>query len=331
MTFPSISIERSGKPGMETGIDPETTVLNAPAEIDWEPHRALYDDIQFAVPTPLEQAWTYGDAIDHLSGNRILRGIVEIDRLPAATLQGARRTLVPGFSMVRLTRGPVIADPAFAPAVCHAVTDALKLRKGTLLFMMPDIPERDTPPVLAGSRKRPMTTGYATAWLDVSPEPEALMENMRSNWRGALRKALADPPVLRFSSRAADIDEFTKVYLEDRRVHRYSGPSAALVKALSEAFGKDVRLYRAMEHGETVASSLFLRHGRSATYYLSWTTERGRELNAAHFILWEAVRSLRDDGVHWLDLGGLDARAPGLARFKLGLGARCETYSGTWL
>jgi hypothetical protein len=316
---------------MATGIDPETTVLNAPTEIDWAPHRALYDDIQFAVPTPLEQAWAYGDAVEHVSGNRILRGIVEIDGVSGATLQAARRTLVPWLSMVRLTRGPVVVDPALAPAACHAVCNALRLRTGTLFFMMPDLPESETAPILAGSRKRPMTTGYATAWLDLAPEPEASMANMRGNWRNALRKALAAPPVLRFSSRPADIDGFTKVYLEDRKIHRYSGPSARLVRCLSEAFGRDVRLYRAMEHGETVASSLFLRHGRSATYYLSWTTERGRALNAAHFILWEAIRTLLDDGVHWLDLGGLDARAPGLARFKMGLGARCETFSGTWL
>ncbi len=331
MTFPSISIERSDKTGMATGIDPETTVLKAPAEIDWDPHRALYDDIQFAVPAPLEQAWSYGDAIERVSGNRVLRGIVDIHGLPAATLQAARRRLFPGLSMVRLTRGPVIADPTLAPAACRAVTSALQPRNGVLLFMMPNLPEGVTASVLAGSRKRPMTTGYATAWLDMTPELDSLMANMRGNWRGALRKALRDPPVLRFASRSADMDGFIETYLEDRRILRYSGPSARLVKTLSETFGRDARLYRAMEHGETVASSLFLRHGTSATYYLSWTTDRGREISAAHFILWEAIRSLRDDGVQWLDLGGLDARAPGLAGFKLGLGARSETYSGTWL
>ncbi|MEK9644544.1 MAG: GNAT family N-acetyltransferase [Alphaproteobacteria bacterium] len=154
-----------------------------------------------------------------------------------------------------------------------------------------------------------MKTGYMTAWLDLAPELQALMANMRGNWRNALRKALADPPVLRFSSRHADIDDFTKVYLENRKIHRHSTPSARLVKCLSEAFGRDVRLFRAMEHRETVASSLFPRHGRSAIYYLSWTTERGRALNAVHFILWEAIRTLRGDGFHWLNLDGNNARA----------------------
>ncbi|MEK9644543.1 MAG: hypothetical protein VW547_03270 [Alphaproteobacteria bacterium] len=130
---------------MATGIDPETTVLNAPTEIDWAPHRALYDDIQFAVPTPLERAWAYGDAVERVSGNGILRGIVEIDGVPSTAPQAARRTLAPWLSMVRLTLGPVVA-----PATCHAVCNALRLRTGTLLFMMPDLPESETAPFFRG-------------------------------------------------------------------------------------------------------------------------------------------------------------------------------------
>ncbi len=75
---------------------------------------------------------------------------------------------------------------------------------------------------------------------------------------------------------------------------------------------------------------MFLRYGNSATYYLSWTTSLGRERNAAHLLLWQGLLQLRETGVKWLDLGGMDARAPGLARFKLGLGADAVTYSGTW-
>ena len=89
-------------------------------------------------------------------------------------------------------------------------------------------------------------------------------------------------------------------------------------------------LIRALDHGDAIAASLFLRHGTSATYYLSWTTELGREKNAAHLILWNGVTRLRQAGIRWLDLGGMDARAPGLARFKLGLGANAVTCSGTW-
>lgn len=39
-------------------------------------------------------------------------------------------------------------------------------------------------------------------------------------------------------------------------------------------------------------------------------------------MLWQAALVLRGQGVQRLDLGAVDATNPGLARFKLGTGAR---------
>ena len=45
-----------------------------------------------------------------------------------------------------------------------------------------------------------------------------------------------------------------------------------------------------------------------------------------------AAEELRKTGVQKIDLGTLDTvNAPGLARFKLGSGARAEPLGGTWL
>ena len=117
------------------------------------------------------------------------------------------------------------------------------------------------------------------------------------------------------------IETFIAGYLEDRRSQKYSGPSGILVRRIAETFKKDTFLLQALDHGDVIAATLFLRHGSSATYYLSWTTSLGRERNAAHLLLWQGLLQLRETGVKWLDLGGMDARAPGLARFKPGLGA----------
>jgi lipid II:glycine glycyltransferase (peptidoglycan interpeptide bridge formation enzyme) len=102
------------------------------------------------------------------------------------------------------------------------------------------------------------------------------------------------------------------------------------VRTITDTFKKDTFLLQALDHGDVIAASLFLRHGARATHYLSWTTNHGRERNAAHLLLWQGALSLREAAVKWLDLGGMDARGPGIARFKLGLGADAVTYSGTW-
>jgi len=55
---------------------------------------------------------------------------------------------------------------------------------------------------------------------------------------------------------------------------------------------------------------------------VGWTGDAGRDLRATHRLLWQAVERLKADGVSWFDLGGISDAAPGVARFKSGLGGR---------
>lgn len=302
--------------------------LNSTIAIDWTPDRAVYVGAQNARPAPLEQSWQYGDAIADASANEIWRGAIDVDGEPVATVQTAERRMPGGLNLVRLTRGPVVARPELFDDVADAIRADYPRWSRNLLFWMPDV--ADAGPAMRRLGKRPMTTGYTTAWLDLRPEPDSLRANLRGNWRNALNRAEAGPPKLELDRGGGDIDSFIAEYLKDRRAQKYSGPSGPLVRAIAGAFAKDVYLLRATDHGDVIAASLFLRHGRSATYFLSWTTEHGRQRNAAHLLMWDGIARLKKAGVFWLDLGGMDARAPGIARFKLGVGAAPVTASGTW-
>jgi hypothetical protein len=302
--------------------------LNSRIEIDWSPKRAAYERIQAACPAPLEQAWAYGDSIAAVSTNEIRRAIVMFEGSPVATLQTAERWLPAGFKLIRLTRGPVTAHPELLPDIARALRAEYPRLTRNLLFWMPDaIGGADA---MRPIGKRMMTTGYTTAWLDLQPPPDILRANLRGNWRNALAQAEADAPKITDDRRQREIENFIAGYLKDRRTQKYSGPAGILVRRIAETFRKDTVLLQALDHGDVIAATLFLRHGASATYYLSWTTSLGRERNAANLLLWQGLIRLRDAGVKWLDLGGMDARAPGIARFKLGLGADAVTYSGTW-
>ena len=99
----------------------------------------------------------------------------------------------------------------------------------------------------------------------------------------------------------------------------------------STAGGTAVRL-TAHAGRDRVAGILLFAHGRTATYALAWTGAEGRRLRAHNLLLWRAVLELRERGLGWLDLGGVNAAAaPGVARFKLGLGGRLHTLAGTFI
>ena len=81
-----------------------------------------------------------------------------------------------------------------------------------------------------------------------------------------------------------------------------------------------------------VVAMLFLCHGPVATYHIGWSGPKGRAMGAHNLILASAMEWLADRGHLWLDLGVLDTQAnPGLARFKIGAGARVRPMGGTWL
>ncbi|MCP4821132.1 MAG: GNAT family N-acetyltransferase, partial [Shimia sp.] len=94
----------------------------------------------------------------------------------------------------------------------------------------------------------------------------------------------------------------------------------------------DAKLFIAFDGAAPVAAMLILRHGQSATYHVSHTTDDGRKKCAHNLLMWEAMQWLAAKGVTTLDLGQVDTeKSAGLARFKLGTGARPRPLGGTWL
>jgi len=113
----------------------------------------------------------------------------------------------------------------------------------------------------------------------------------------------------------------------------YRGASGALLEALhkhgNETAG--LRLLVAEQGEEPVAAVLLATHGSAATYLVGWTGEAGRDLRATHLLLWRAVEALKADGKSWFDLGGISDDAPGVARFKRGLGGTETTLVGGYV
>ena len=170
----------------------------------------------------------------------------------------------------------------------------------------------------------PLITAPIHAEWDLTPEPSILRAGLHGKWRNALRRgeglslgrddprALAD--LLRHGAAQA-------------RARRYRG----LPDAFVTHWGEQRLLLHCRHKGQLAAAMLFLIHGRAATYHLGWTSAEGRAWQAHRVMLWQGALSLRDRGVWRLDLGAVDAGAPGLARFKLGTGARLVDLGPTSL
>ena len=114
-----------------------------------------------------------------------------------------------------------------------------------------------------------------------------------------------------------------------RRQRGYRALPGAFTQALASG---TLRLWEWRRAGEMQAAMCFVVHDGSATYHLGWGSDLARQAGVHGLMLVTAAEALRGEGIAWLDLGSVDTeRAPGLARFKLGTGARLHRLGATAL
>lgn len=274
----------------------------------------------------LQQGWAYGAAL--AASNVGVRRLVvrgRRDRVIACAQLAERRLL----GLVRtgfLLRGPVWLDPETGRMSDLLKTIHRQLGSSALIWA----PEAAVPP--AGHRA--VITGYSTGWLDLERPAAARRRQLAGKWRHSLGQAERAGLEVRRERVGPALGWLLAGNEAHRRTIGYRGPGPGFLRGLAQAAeaGGDLLLLTARQDGALVAGVMMIRHGSSATYEVGHVTAQGRRAMAKFLLLWQAQERLAELGVRWLDLGGLDTvRAPGVARFKLGLHPEIETLAGTFL
>lgn len=311
----------------------------APVRIEWDSCRQsdwdrLTDQLAFC---PFEQCWVYGAAYARRAANSVNRAVIYESDSPVALAQIFRRKVAGVVTLAQILRGPVFLDPDIAPARAGAIMRALKAAcQGTsrqVLFWTPEL--RDVPESIAAMRicgMRRILTGYGSVQVDLTQDTETLRQTLHGKWRNGLVHAEKSDLRVESATGGFAIPWLLERYEALQRRRRFGGPDPVLLAhILTDVPARDILLLRAFARNEPVAATLFLRHGQGASYLVGWTGDSGRPLNAGALLLWQGMRALQDRGATTLDLGGIDTRkAPGIARFKLGIGGHPYRLAGTF-
>ncbi len=173
----------------------------------------------------------------------------------------------------------------------------------------------------------------AVAELDLEPPPARLEAGLSGKWRNRLRHGARQRLSIGWSTLPLGPDHW--VFAADAGQARrlgYRPLPASFVCAFAGTACDAAQVFVARRGGTPEAAMLFLRHGSVATYAVGWLSARARTWSAGQVLMWEAVLSLRADGVRRVDLGDADpVHAAGLAHFKLGTGAVSRRLGGTWI
>ena len=313
--------------------------LESELELSWvDGPRPRWDALMgLAGQSGLEQAWAYGQAVESEHGLRIERGLIAQGGEPLALVQAFCKDRF-GIRFARVMRGPVwlidpLRDPR-VPAVCRAVAEHFRRRRfGDFLLWLPELPQGpESAALMAAQGLRQVVTGYSSIWLDLGPSPDDLRAGLHGKWRNALRTAEKAGFTVDRIDHPRRLNQSLLLYDRFRRRKRFVGPGGDFIAALARHDRQAVLCLTARLGDDLVAGVILIRHGASATYLASWTSDAGRVGQAHNLLLWRGIAVLKENGCRWLDLGGVNTESqPGIARFKLGLGGAVFTLAGTYL
>ena len=92
---------------------------------------------------------------------------------------------------------------------------------------------------------------------------------------------------------------------------------------------QSLQVLKAFSGSNPIAGIFVASNGSAATNLLGWNGEEGRRLKANHFLLWNAMLLLKEQGIRWFDLGGFDIdNTPGISEFKLRVNGEMYTLLG---
>jgi lipid II:glycine glycyltransferase (peptidoglycan interpeptide bridge formation enzyme) len=289
---------------------------------------------QDAAAAPMQQHPRYGRALA-LCGAEVRRlAIAKDDGEVFGRAQVVTRRLGP-LALSMIGRGPVWHGPGAAGRQRAALRQIAR-GVGPLVA----IPAAQAAPMPRGPGLIALMTPAHHAVLDLGPGPATLRAGLGGKWRNRLVRAEADGVAI---TRARDVGWLLAAEAGQARARGYRSLPARFTEAWvaagdggatdgGAADGDGYRLYEAHAGGARIAAMLFLTHRPWASYHIGWSGEEGRRRNAHGLILWRAITDLAAEGLAALDLGTVDTEAaPGLARFKIGTGARVAPLGPTLL
>ncbi|MBO6784765.1 MAG: GNAT family N-acetyltransferase [Alphaproteobacteria bacterium] len=311
-----------------------------PFRITWNRHsRTQWDGMLDACKRPsLTQTSTYALALHDVHGQKADFGLIRFRDQPIGMVVAHGKPVFGRAGSQTIYRGPAWIHDEIPGEMQKLALGLLRkryrLRNGRPVTFHPELADtREHRSQLAAAGFKRVAEGYRTIWVDLGRSRDELRADMHQNWRNALVQGERSDLAVVEDTDGTRIDWLAERHGAHMEVGGYRGASRDLITALhchaNDTSG--LRLLVAEHAGEPVAGILLATHGAAATYLVGWTGERGRDLRATHVLLWHAVGLLQDAGKAWFDLGGISDEAPGVMRFKRGLGGAETTLVGGYV
>jgi lipid II:glycine glycyltransferase (peptidoglycan interpeptide bridge formation enzyme) len=163
---------------------------------------------------------------------------------------------------------------------------------------------------------------YRTLLVDLEPSLEDVRKKLDKKWRNQLNASERNNLTIVTGTTANEYSAFSELYSQmwERKKFK-STVSVEEFGRIQEGLPENQRMkiVLCVQEGQPVAGVVCSAMGDSGIYLLGATNEAGMKSKAAYLIHWTVIRSLKEQGIRYYDLGGIDPEAnPGVYHFKSG-------------
>lgn len=163
---------------------------------------------------------------------------------------------------------------------------------------------------------------YRTFVLDLSPSLDELRKRLDAKWRNKLSGAEKNNLKVVAGIGSEDYQTFCQLYYQMRKRKTFDTTvDVEEFQRIQEDLAEShrMRILICEDKGIPVAGLVVSAMGNSAIYLLGATSDAGLNTKGAYLLQWTTIRWLKENGIRWYDLGGIDPEGnPGVFSFKKG-------------
>lgn len=284
----------------------------------------------------LLQSWSYGEAKTKTEGWHVKRLVFNRSEVPLAIVQVLEKRISGLIKVRRINRGPLFFPETSASDKMEVFGELIRFGnvfQGKILSIAPELTLTGANLVALISNRihnfNPRS--WMSVWIDLRPEMGQIRSNLSGKWRNRLVTSEKNDLEIEIGSGPDLVQWMVKRYEENMHLKDFEGIRLPVLEELYKNSMPDSPLiiYRTRFNGEYIGGICIACHGTAATYLIGWTGPEGRHLKVNYVLLWAAIENLRNNGIIWLDLGGVDDDAtPGITEFKFGMGGRVYELVG---
>jgi peptidoglycan pentaglycine glycine transferase (the first glycine) len=175
-----------------------------------------------------------------------------------------------------------------------------------------------------------------TIVLDLAPDEQVLLAQMKEKWRYNVRLALRKGVTIRVASSADDVCAWYAIYQTTGKRDQFGIHTLDYYLRVWELLvmtGK-MRLFLAEANGVLLAGIFVSLFAGQASYFYGASSNEQRQLMPNYLLQWEAIRWAKQQGARLYDFWGIpdtddeDEAMAGVYRFKRGWGGRVVQFVG---